>query len=60
MCLVLFGWMTSQRYFREYVEVGIRQIYAESLARIEEEMLPVGFYDDGSRQIIDDEVLYDF
>ena len=53
MCLVLFGWMTDQKYFEESFDTGVkRKLYQEQINRLEEELLPFGFIEDG----IDDEV----
>ena len=48
MCLVIFGWMSQQRYFQEFIQKGVREVYEERLAEMEAEMLPLGIYDDGS------------
>lgn len=48
MTLVLFGWLTSQAYFKELTDIDLRQeIYAARIRSIEEEVLPIGFLDDG-------------
>ena len=48
MCLVMFGWMTSQPYFSEMMDVNIREdLYGEKISQMEEEMTPFGFIDDG-------------
>jgi hypothetical protein len=57
MCLVLFGWLTTNPYFKEITDVNLRMaIYEQKIKQIEEEMLPVGFLDDGQMEelIIDD------
>ena len=44
MCLVLFGWLTRQDYFKNLTNLDIRtDIYNEEMQRIEEEILPFGF-----------------
>lgn len=48
MCLVLFSWMTTQKYFKELAESDVRQKFLDdNTARLEEDMLPFGFIDDG-------------
>lgn len=48
MCLVLFAWATTQKYFKELVDSDVRlRILAEREAQLEEDMLPFGIYDDG-------------
>ena len=49
MTLVLFGWLVSQPYFKELTSVDLRQsIINERLKQIDEEMLPTGFFSDGT------------
>lgn len=49
MTLVLFGWLTSQGYFKELTDVDVRtNIYKLRMEAIEQEVLPVGFYNDGN------------
>jgi hypothetical protein len=51
MCLVLFGWLTTNPYFKEITDVNLRQaIYEEKIKQIEEEMLPIGYLDDGQQE----------
>jgi len=48
MTLVLFGWLTTNQYFRELTDVNVRErIYKQQMAQIEEELTPFGFVDDG-------------
>jgi hypothetical protein len=48
MTLVLFGWLTKQAYFKELTDIDIRQRIAdEKLREMDDDLLPVGFYDDG-------------
>ena len=50
MPLVLFGWLTSNPYFKEITDVNLREImYRQKIKQIEEEMLPVGFINDGQQ-----------
>tara|TARA_R100000479_G_scaffold168163_1_gene109011 strand:- start:462 stop:677 length:216 start_codon:yes stop_codon:yes gene_type:complete len=40
--------MTSQEYFKELLDMDIRKdLYADQIKNIEEEMTPFGFIDDG-------------
>jgi hypothetical protein len=51
MCLVLFGWLTTNPYFKEITDVNLRQaIYEQKIKQIEDEMLPVGYLDDGQQE----------
>lgn len=48
MPLVLFGWLTTNPYFKEITDVNLREImYQQKIKQIEEDMLPVGFINDG-------------
>ena len=48
MCTVLFSWIVKQDYFKEITDIDIRErLYKEQEKMIEENMLPVGFKDDG-------------
>ena len=48
MCLVIFGWLSNQGYFKELTNQNARQqMYAEQQNLIEEDMAPFGFVDDG-------------
>jgi len=48
MTLVLFGWLVSNSYFKELTDVNLRkEIYEDKIRKIEEEMLPIGFVNDG-------------
>lgn len=49
MTLVLFGWLTAQPYFKELTNIDIRtNIYKLRMEAIEQEILPVGFFNDGN------------
>lgn len=49
MTLVLFGWLTTNPYFKDLSDINIRQvIYENRIKMIEEELTPFGFYNDGS------------
>jgi hypothetical protein len=48
MCLVLFGWLVNQRYFKEITDSDIRKELLEQQERMSDEYsLPLGFYNDG-------------
>ena len=48
MCMVLFGWLTTQNYFKDLTNMDIRKtVFDEKLKQIEEEMTPFGVIDDG-------------
>jgi hypothetical protein len=48
MCLVLFGWMTTQKYFKELTDMDFRRKLEEfNKDMIEDELTPFGFIDDG-------------
>lgn len=49
MTLVLFGWLTTNQYFRELTDVNVRErIYKQQMLQIEDELTPFGFIDNGS------------
>jgi len=48
MTLVLFGWLTTNPYFKDLNDVNMREIMYEShIKQIEDELTPFGFYDNG-------------
>lgn len=48
MCLVLFGWLTTQNYFKDLTNMDIRKrLFDERLRELEEEIVPFGFIDNG-------------
>lgn len=48
MCLVLFAWMSDQKYFKEMTDINtLAELRERSSNEIEEYMTPFGFYDDG-------------
>jgi hypothetical protein len=56
MTLVLFGWLTSHPFFREMTNIDLRlSIYQARLQAIEEEVLPVGSYTDGTEEFNGDQ-----
>ena len=57
MCLVIFAWISNQRYFKELTDQDVRaRMYEEQKNAIEQDMAPFGFLDDGLEEepIIDD------
>ena len=49
MTLVLFGWLSTQTYFKDMGDIDMRKIiYQERINAIEQEVLPVGFFSDGT------------
>ena len=57
MCLVIFAWLSNQRYFKELTDQDVRaRIYEEQKNAIEQDMAPFGFKNDGLEEdtIIDD------
>ena len=48
MCLVLFGWLADQTYFKELTDMDIRrQLWKEKEDLVEQDMAPFGFILDG-------------
>ena len=48
MCLVLFGWLSDQTYFKELTNMDIRQqLWKEKEDLVEQDMAPFGFVLDG-------------
>ena len=48
MCLVIFGWLSNQPFFKEMTDTNARQmLYDEQQHLIEHDMAPFGFVDDG-------------
>jgi hypothetical protein len=46
--LVLFGWLTTNAYFKELTDVNLRKLmYEQRIQDIEDEMLPVGYLNKG-------------
>ena len=49
MCLVIFGWLSNQPFFKEMTDTNARQmLYEEQQNLIEQDMAPFGFIDDGT------------
>lgn len=48
MPLVLFGWLTTNPYFKDLNNLNMREImYEQHIRQIEDELTPFGFYDNG-------------
>jgi Terminase RNaseH-like domain/Terminase large subunit, T4likevirus-type, N-terminal len=48
MCLVMFGYLTTQPVFKDLFDYSLREkLFAEQLAEIDDQMLPLGFFDRG-------------
>tara|TARA_B100000949_G_scaffold235146_1_gene256753 strand:+ start:786 stop:2429 length:1644 start_codon:yes stop_codon:yes gene_type:complete len=47
-CLIIFGWLSNQPYFKELTDTDVRsKLYEEQEKIIEQDMAPFGFIDDG-------------
>ena len=56
MCLVIFGWLSNQPYFKELSDSNIRnQMYEEQQKLMEQDMAPFGFVDNGIDDVTDEE-----
>lgn len=48
MTLVLFGWLTTNPYFKDLSDINLREsIFANRIQQVEQELLPFGFIDLG-------------
>ena len=60
MTLVLFGWLSTQPYFKDLSSLDIRKdIYQDTISKLEEEMTPFGFMDDGIEEPVPEKPLED-
>jgi hypothetical protein len=50
MGLVSFSWLTAQTFFKEATNTDIRKILAQENNMIEDDLVPVGFIDDGKTE----------
>jgi hypothetical protein len=56
MCLVLFAWATRQQYFKNLTDMDVRlAMYQNEIEKIEDDMLPFGYFSDGFSEDIDQE-----
>jgi Terminase RNaseH-like domain/Terminase large subunit, T4likevirus-type, N-terminal len=54
MPLVLFSWLTTNNYFKDMRNINLRErIFQERAKNIEEDMIPTGFYNDGTDTVVD-------
>ena len=61
MCLVIFGWLSNQPYFKELTNTNARQkMYEEQRNLIEQDMAPFGFVDDGVTDPEDEETVDEY
>ncbi len=57
MCLVIFGWLSNQPFFKEMTNTNARQmLYEEQEKLIEQDMAPFGFVDDGTPEEMKEEI----
>jgi hypothetical protein len=48
MTLVLFGWLTTQSYFKDLTDFDLRKnLFQDKIKKLEDELTPFGFIDDG-------------
>jgi hypothetical protein len=48
-CLIIFGWLSNQPYFKELSNSDVRsKLYEDQANIIEQDMAPFGFIDDGT------------
>lgn len=60
MPLVLFGWLTTNPYFKELTDVNLREtIFETQINRIEEELTPFGFIEDGRENVEPEQYVHD-
>lgn len=51
MTLVLFSWLTSNPYFKDLNSIDLRRVmYENQMLQIENEMTPLGWFNDGSTE----------
>ena len=61
MCLVIFGWLSNQPYFKELSDSNIRsQMYEEQQKLLEQDMAPFGFVDNGIDDVSDEESIDEY
>jgi hypothetical protein len=48
-CLIIFSWCTRQDFFKNLTDMDVRlAMYSREIEKIEDDLLPFGYYDDGS------------
>ena len=51
-CLTMFAWCTRQDFFKNLTDMDVRlAMYSREIEKIEDDLLPFGYYDDGSENI---------
>ena len=51
-CLTMFAWCTRQDFFKNLTDMDVRlAMYSREIEKIEDDLLPFGYYDDGSEDI---------
>lgn len=59
-CLVIFGWLSTQVYFKDYTNTDSRKkMFENQIKKIEEDILPFGFINDGFNDPFDEENVFD-
>lgn len=61
MTLVLFGWLSTNQYFKELTDVNVRErIYKQQMLQIEDELTPFGFVDTGldAEIVVEDNIVW--
>ena len=54
MPLIIFGWVVTNESFKHMTDVNLREaMFKSRMESIEADLLPVGFYSDGSPESID-------
>jgi hypothetical protein len=52
-CLTIFSWCTRQEFFKNLTDMDVRlAMYSREIEKIEDDLLPFGYYDDGSDEEI--------
>jgi hypothetical protein len=56
MCLVIFGYLTNQPIFKDLFDESLREKFvANQIREVEQSFLPIGFFDNGSQAVQEDE-----
>jgi len=51
-CLTIFSWCTRQEFFKNLTDMDVRlAMYQKEIEKIEDDMLPFGYYDDGLDEV---------
>ena len=49
--LVIFSWLTQQRYFKELTDMDLREkLYGDKMKELEQDLVPFGFIEDGTEE----------